>query len=1023
MIRQITLILLLLLQCVCEAQDRGPLIKFRNLSIEDGLSMSTVMDICQTKDGYIWFATPDGLNRYDGYDFKIFKSNPNTSSISDNYITRLLSLPDGSLLIGSNSGSIDRYYPDKMVFEKIDISHLLKEVKFPISRMILSDKETVLISAYDAGLIKLNIKTGKVKLIEPVDPENNVKGITSICKTKDGGFAVGTFGGLLFFSAENEAFSSEIYLSEMSVLDIICFKEKVYICTENDGLYTLDIKSKKISKVKIKADEELFSNLTFAFVDKAENIWIGSIFDGVLKIKPNGEQIILTHGQTEKFSLINNTVYSVMEDNSGNLWFGTISGVSCYIPINQQFAHYRPKANNPNTLSNQQVYYVYEDREKKIWVGTLEGGLNCFFPEKESFEAYHRNNSKGLHSNSVRSIYQDTKLRYWIGTDNGLYQFFPQERKFKQITYQGKSIIEGAIKSIHETPSRTLLIGTQTGSITHYNPDNPKEQPEIFYPNSENNQPLQIYEIKQGRAAHLLWIATFGGGLYEFDLNKKQFVNHYNSVVEGSLNNNNLMSMHALGKDTLLIGTFGGGLNILDLNTQKVSYLTENEGLPNNAIYGILIDDEKNWWVSTNKGIAKINSTTGRIRKFDQIEQVQSLEFNEGAYCKGSDGRFYFGGINGLNVFFPEKIQDDISKPLVWITSFKVSDKEFLPLSDAKIQLNHNQRFIDIEFIGLDYVLPGKINYSYMLEGLDDDWVDNADRRYARYSALRPGEYNFRVRAIKPDGEWEESSQSISFIINPPFWLTWWFISLGLITSGLMLILVYKYRTHNMRKEFQLKMYDVELKALRSQMNPHFIFNSINSIQYYILNKSPQQAYSYLAKFSNLMRRILQNSKINYITLEEEMESLNLYLELESIRMEGELIYSIEVDPNINQTSTYIPSMLIQPYVENAILHGLLNKEGEKKIHIRVKKEITHLYCEIEDNGIGRVKAKEYNKNRTNKHESTAMKTTKDRLEILNRKSSGKLNINIVDKHDLEGNATGTKVQIFIPYFKENIDK
>jgi ligand-binding sensor domain-containing protein len=1023
MIRTVTSVFLLLIFCVSEAQDKGPLIKFRNLSIEDGLSMSTVMDICQTKDGYIWFATPDGLNRYDGYDFKILKSNPNAPSISDNYITRLLSLPDGSLLIGSNSGTIDRYYPDKMVFEKIDISHLLKDVNFPISRMVLSDNETVMISAYDAGLVKFNINTGTLKLIEPKNRNNKVMGITSICKINDGEFAVGTFGGVLFFNAENETFSAETYLSEMSVLDIVHFKGKVYLCTENNGLYTLDIKSKKVSNVKISDDEDLFSNLTFAFVDKTENIWIGSIFDGVLKIKPNGEKIILTHGQTEKFSLINNTAYSVMEDKSGNLWFGTISGVSCYIPINQQFAHYRPKANNPNTISNQQVYYVYEDRFKNIWVGTLEGGLNRFIPEKEIFEAFHRNNSKGLYSNSVRSIYQDTKFRYWIGTDNGLYQFLPQEKKFKQVTFKGKSIIESAIKSIFETPTQTLLIGTQTGGIIHFNPDNINEQPEIFYPNSENNQPLQIYEIKQGRAAHLLWVATFGGGLYEFDLNKKAFINQYNSAQKESINNNNLMSMHALGKDTLLIGTFGGGLNILDLKTNKVSYLTENEGLPNNAIYGILIDEEKNWWVSTNKGIAKFNPETGRVRKFDQIEQVQSLEFNEGAYCKGSDGRFYFGGINGLNIFFPEKIKDDHNKPLVWITSFKVSDKEYIPLTDAQLTLNHNQRFIDIEFIGIDFVLPGKINYSYMLEGLDDDWVENSDRRYARYSALRPGEYNFKVRAVKPDGEWAESTQSIAFIITPPFWLTWWFISIGLIVSTLMLLFVYKYRTRNIRKEFQLKMYDVELKALRSQMNPHFIFNSINSIQYYILNKSPQQAYSYLAKFSNLMRRILQNSKINYITLEEEMESLNLYLELESIRMEGELFYNIEVDSDINQTSTYIPSMLIQPYVENAILHGLLNKEGEKKINIRVRKEISHLYCEIEDNGIGRLKAKEYNKNRTNKHESTAMKTTKDRLEILNRKSSGKLNINIVDKHDLEGNPTGTKVQVFIPYFKENIDK
>jgi len=206
-------------------------------------------------------------------------------------------------------------------------------------------------------------------------------------------------------------------------------------------------------------------------------------------------------------------------------------------------------------------------------------------------------------------------------------------------------------------------------------------------------------------------------------------------------------------------------------------------------------------------------------------------------------------------------------------------------------------------------------------------------------------------------------------------------------------------------------------------MNPHFIFNSINSIQYYILNKNPQIAYTYLAKFSNLMRRILQNSRINYISLEEELESLNLYMELENIRMEGELKYSVEVDPGLSTKNTFIPSMILQPYVENAILHGLLSKQGDKEIQIRVKKEITHLYCEIEDNGIGREKAIELNNQRTKKHESTAMKATKERLEILNHNSDSKLSIHIIDKKDSKGNALGTKVQVFIPIIKQEDTK
>lgn len=993
-------------------------IKFRNFAMEHGLSMSSILQITQTKDGFLWIATPDKLNRFDGYEFiPIRHEYGNENTPSDNYITALLALQDGSLLVGTNSGHIDRYVNKYKKFYHYKIWERLGEA-FEIRGFCSLDSMNVFAFTMGGGIIKLNVLSGQVQRITTANSQLPSNYVQAMIKVGDNLFAIGTDRGVYYYDSDKKSFHSKKHLTQYSISSLALFKGCLYAGTGGSGLFKIETEHEYSVRLG-KNDRDEFYHINVMLADSKGNLWVGSTFDGLAKISSDGSCNVIKRTFSDNFSLINNTIYGIYEDTEGSIWIGTISGISVYMPLSQQFKFYRPNPENSGTQSKQ-IYPIYEDSQHQIWLGTLEGGVNLFDPVTESFTVFNRHNSEGLTSNSIRAIYQDSKGRYWIGTgEKGLFEFFPKERKFVSMNDRsGMSITHNPIRCLFEDKNEILWIGTTEG-LVGLNLKTREVLRDLEY-TTHSFPPQIIYDIKPGQNENTLWVASFGQGLFEFDIEKKKFIKDYSSSKNKFSNmNNNIMSIRKLGRDTLLLGTFGGGINILDLHHDKITTFSEMNGLPNDAIYGLLIDQVGNWWVSSNRGIACINPETKSVRSFDRPEQIQSLEFNEASYLASSSGLFLFGGIEGVNVFNPLEIKTNTVAPIVHISQMIVLDKRIKNIGEQELEFAYKKNFIGFDYVGIELLNPDKVTYSYMLEGVDEQWVNAGNRRFVQYQALRPGSYIFKVRAKSQDGIWSKNYASISFTILPPFWMTWWFIGLVVLAVLITLFGGYVYRVNKIRREFKTKVTEIELKALRSQMNPHFIFNSINSIQYYILNKNPQIAYSYLTKFSSLMRKILQNSRVNYISLAEELESLQLYIDLENIRIESELKYKVEVADEVNIKTMLIPSMVLQPFVENSIVHGLLNKEGEKRITLRVKKEISHIYCEIEDNGIGRARAKELNKNRTRKHESTAMKATKERLELLNVDKERKLTINIIDLFDEEQNPCGTLVQVFIPFIKE----
>ncbi|MEK6614700.1 MAG: histidine kinase, partial [Bacteroidota bacterium] len=340
-------------------------------------------------------------------------------------------------------------------------------------------------------------------------------------------------------------------------------------------------------------------------------------------------------------------------------------------------------------------------------------------------------------------------------------------------------------------------------------------------------------------------------------------------------------------------------------------------------------------------------------------------------------------------------------------------------IEGEKSQLNN----ISFEYIGICLTNPEKVRYKFMLEGFEKTWSPASKETFARYSNLSAGKYSFKVMSCNNEGLWNKEPTTFSFMITPPVWKTWWFRITLALSAIILIVIFFRVRTEAIRRKEaeklsrEIQLATNELKALRAQMDPHFIFNSLNSIQSFIMSKDEESALRYLSKFSKLMRMILSNSEKTFVTIREEIDSLNLYLELESLRWDNKFDFTITIDPKVETDFCKIPGMLIQPYVENAIIHGVTPKTEEKgKIEIRISQTDTHIICMIEDNGIGRKKSQQL-KTKTNQslYESMGMKITSERLEALNRLHHSELSVRITDMEDAYGNGLGTKVELFIP--------
>jgi two-component sensor histidine kinase len=405
---------------------------------------------------------------------------------------------------------------------------------------------------------------------------------------------------------------------------------------------------------------------------------------------------------------------------------------------------------------------------------------------------------------------------------------------------------------------------------------------------------------------------------------------------------------------------------------------------------------------------------------FGRQEGFAGVECNSNGIWEDEDGTLWFGTVSGLVKHQPFNYKRNLVETKTLIQNIKVLNEDTIIRDGAVFPSDHNT--ISFYYRGICLTNPDKVLYQRKLEGLDKEWSEPSTEDYIKYSNLAPGQYSFMVRSCNNEGIWNRAEIKFSFRVKSPFYLTWWFLLGSFITIFAGIYTIFMLRIFNYKKkqrlefERRVEMSRIELKALRSQMNPHFIFNSLNAIQHYIFITKSDEAVKYLNKFARLVRLILNNSDKPTVTVEEDLEALKLYLELEQMRFEDKFEYEIIVDDSVDVDYDIMPPLLMQPYVENAILHGLNPKKEKGKLTISLNSKNNFLICTITDNGIGREKAAEIRRTMPFKsHKSLGMKITEDRLKILNDINNSQLSVTITDLYDEQNNPVGTRVELYVP--------
>jgi len=656
------------------------------------------------------------------------------------------------------------------------------------------------------------------------------------------------------------------------------------------------------------------------------------------------------------------------------LYLGTKQGLWRYHVASGKMDRFQTQKGNARSLSGNLITALTRDRGGLIWIGTTQG-LTCYDPQNRSFLSYKADPSdkKALINNHILSLAEGREDDIWVGTSSGICVLDKSSGRFTSFNEADRhSLTSRLTSSILEDSRKYLWVGTSNKGLNRINPFNGLIDHFRHEPGDSTSLSSDVVHCLFEDSNGEIWVGTDTG------------LNRY------------------IGAD------------------RGFQHYTTEEGLPDNRIMAIQQDEQDNLWVSTQNGLFHFIRPEQRVMSYYKSDGLQSNRFTE-AHCRLSDGRLAFGGVNGISVFYPDQITTRTQKPQIQITGFDKFDQRVRSdfTSQSRISLDHDENFFTVYFASMDLTAPEKNRYKYMLEGVDDKWVSATRSNQASYTDIKPGTYTFKVQGTNNDYVWAARPVTLQIRIHPPFWKTSWFlITIGLIGTGI-LVVFFRMRIVGLKKEkFNI---ELEQKLLRSQMNPHFVFNSLTSIQNYVLGNHSFKASHYLAKFSKLLRLILENSRNNTITLQREVQTLDHYLNLQKIRYEDKFEFQLAVDPSLDQEAIKIPPMLTQPFVENAIEHGFKPADYRGKLTVRIEGKNDYIKAIIEDNGIGIRGSQRLRDQSENVHQSLATRISEERIKNINRFNKRKIILYIEDLGEaFEASPlarSGTRITIWIPVY------
>lgn len=921
-------------------------INFKNITSEDGLSQGTVETIIQDDQGYIWLGINDGLCRYNGYEFKIYKHDEELeNSITNNYIVDIKQDNSGNIWVGTANGlskidtKTDLITNYNMNDEEKSLSH------YNIGDILITKSGDVLVGTSD-GLNIYNEKKDEFYRIFNKDSDLSSQFIRSLAEDENQNIWVATNNGIDKIDIKNNkniiSFKTGHGKFDISENDIyvVRYDPKGYIWAGalKEGLNRIDINTNEVKQYK--NDDRDEKSLPGNYVkdilrDSSGNLWVGTD-NGLAKYNEQTENFATYKNKIyDKTSLVNDEVFSIQEDESGLIWVGTYAGISMFDP-NTNIEHYKKDPFDENSISDNSIHGIYEDKDGLLWVGTNSKGVNVI--NRKNYNVKHLNKTSKDYSISDDNINDivgiDNKI--FIATKNGLNEV-DKDLKTINIYNTEDGICNNNITALFADSKKNVWIGTANGiSVLNTNTNEIIDITDILTNhNIEDKYIKVIYEDSKGN----YWVGCFiDGGLVKIDPNKRTIENYRNKKEDKtSISSNNIRSIVEDKNGNLYIGT-SYGLNKLNESNNTFERYSEKDGLSNNTVYGLLVDDNNNLWASTNLGISKLDTNTMTFETFNIIDGFQGNEFNGRAYYKNKSGELFFGGINGLNIFRPNDINRSRYVPTVIFDEFKVNGKVYKDINNQEFKYNENT--INISVFISNYKNTKNIQYMYKLEGVSDSW-DISRSNNINYSDLAPGTYTLKIKARIYSGKVSDES-AVKFIIKLPIWK-----SKAAILIYLIIITIVIYRTINSVKRLdnlvknktlqltkEMEKNDKLLKKvieLEKRKNNYFVnlshelrtpLNVISSTEQLVteLNKSKDGIGK--SKLNGCMQVVRRNTKrllnlINNIIDTAKIESGSYQLNIR----EHDIVYIVEE-----------ATLSLKDYIERKGIELIIDPEMEEKI-------------------------------------------------------------------------------------------
>jgi ligand-binding sensor domain-containing protein len=1018
-------------------------IEFENYTPRNGLTSDFIETITQDKYGFIWLGTHNGLVQFDGVQFKTYvHNNADSNGLPDNDTRSIISDMTGKVWIASKKGLFYYNYATDH-FIKITIAAGDQPINWVTCPVL--DKQQHLWFLCRNGIYRLDVVTCALRLFHAEGTRGEPFSGTRLFSTTSGKVYFASQDALYFFDPAVNVFRQQPIIN----IDGLLFKNGISTIYEEDknklwiasfsGLYLLNTETGTTRRYGYKKDYKTDDNIvinSFSFCPSLTGdsvLWCATPHHGLVLFNLHAKQFIQSFvpDHYDVSSIGGLVCYNNFTDRDGILWISHMNGLSKLDWHNQQIKSYQIKVMADSNEMEPPVRKIVADVyfPENYWLMTWGYGILYYNKKLNKLIDYsHGKRFTGSNNNlfSYDALYDDQKI-LWVGAGNGL-SFYERSRdRFVNIK-TSSPVLPGdtVILRILKDKNNHLWLGTDAGlwrfdistrQFVKFHATNPADSVVV------NSSVYTMHFDLQDK----LYIGT-GIGMYVLDTSTGQITlmvrpsdnNHTN------LNINYIWGIDVDRNNNVWVATRGGGLYRYDPAGKTYTDFKMGNGLTTEELRDVFVDSLQHIWISSYDGIFKLDQQTKIFTRFTPEDGLGSFNISLGRWSI-INNKIYSGSPGAYSIIDPYTSKPLTSHFPVWITAINLPNRivHFSPDSAIQMRLpvKYPDNSVSFEFTAISYTASTSIKYAYRLEGFEKDWQYVGNRRFANYNNLAGGSYTFHVKAMNAAGLWSDSNTQLTIVVKPPFRDTGWFrLLLALAIAGMITAGVQK-RIATIRKQaafrqqqavFGQKLAETEMMALRAQMNPHFIFNCMNIIDSLITGNRKEDAQDFLQKFSKLIRLVLENSQHQQVPLKLDLQALQLYIKLEAIRSDHHFTYELDVDQELIEKDFTIPPLLLQPYIENAILHGLRNKEkGTGRLLIRIKKSNGKIMVTIEDNGIGRKKSMLLNAENKKPHEHLGIKVTNKRINLLRMMNQNEVEVYTDDV--CQEDETGTRVTILLP--------